>query len=243
MLFAMRFLFLLMVALPGFVAAQAPGITGIAHIAIHTTDLPRSVDFYQKLGFEQAFDFHKDNITLEAFLKINDRQFLEIYPALTAGFMHVCFESADMAKLNWDYQGLSPTRVKRAGAGNLLFTMTGPEQQNIEFTQYMAGSRHTNDQGKHLGEHRISDRILGVMIPMKDPVAAKSFYERKLQFSPSQQMVSFGSTFELLFAVTNLRSTAARLNALQIRSTRQGANLTIHDPDGNQIVFVGIQPR
>jgi catechol 2,3-dioxygenase-like lactoylglutathione lyase family enzyme len=73
--------------------AQAPTLAGIAHVAIRSPDLGRTVGFYQKLGFEQTFAFSKDGATTEPFLKVNDRQFIEVYPSQTDGFMHVCFRS------------------------------------------------------------------------------------------------------------------------------------------------------
>ena len=51
--------------------------------------------------------------------------------------------------------------VRKAGAGNLLFTMDGPMQpngpQNIEYTEYQPGSLHSNDEGQHLGPDRVGD--------------------------------------------------------------------------------------
>jgi hypothetical protein len=127
----------------------------------------------------------------QVFLKVNDRQFIEIYPQQQlkqpVGFMHVCFESNDLEGLHNFYlaRGLAPISVRRAGAGNLLFTMEGPEKQNIEYTQYMPGSRHTNDRGKHLGPHRIAETILAAGIQMQDPDAARAFYIDKLDFAPA----------------------------------------------------------
>ena len=124
---------------------HAPPFNGIAHVAIRVHDLAASVAFYQKLGFEQAFDLRKDNIPYESFIKINDNQFIELYPVTpkdpTPGFLHLCFESANLNAIYDDYvtHGLTPTAVRKAGAGNLLFTMAGPLQpsgpQNIEYTQ------------------------------------------------------------------------------------------------------------
>jgi catechol 2,3-dioxygenase-like lactoylglutathione lyase family enzyme len=140
-------------------AAQAqtgtPLLAGIAHVAIRVSDLNRSRNFYQKLGFEEAFTLTKDGVVTESFLKVSDQQFIEMYPqqqpSQPIGFMHVCFEGADLEALNREYlaRGLSPTPVKRAGAGNLLFTMEGPEKQNIEYTQYMPGSLHSDGDVRH----------------------------------------------------------------------------------------------
>src|SRR5580658_2832013 len=250
------------------VAAQGqtdtPLLAGIAHVAIRVSDLNRSRAFYQKLGFEQAFTFTKDGVVTESFLKVNDQQFIEMYPqqqpSQSIGFMHVCFEGADLEALHREYvaRGLSPTPVKRAGAGNLLFTMEGPEKQNIEYTQYMPGSLHSNDQGKHLGASRISKQIVAVSITLNDPNAAEAFYTQKLGFRPLQrfgamgrialqlpgpslQVVQFateGAAFAIYFPVSNLRDTAARLHTLGLPVERLGSMLTVQDPDDNRIVFV-----
>src|SRR5580704_8654725 len=86
--------------LPALGIGQAPpppaNLAGIAHVAFRVSDLARSRAFYQKLGFEQAFAFNKDGAITEAFFKVNDRQFIEIYPpqaSQSIGFMHLCFES------------------------------------------------------------------------------------------------------------------------------------------------------
>lgn len=249
---------------------QAPLLAGIAHVAIRVSDLTRSRDFYEKLGFEAAFAMSKDGTTTEVFLKVNDRQFIEMYPqqqpSQPIGFMHVCFESTDMEALNRDYlaRGLSPTPVKRAGAGNLLFTMVGPEQQNIEYTEYMPGSMHSNDRGKHLGANRISEEIVGLSLVMEDPAAAQAFYEQKLGFHPSHRALEPGlisleipgrsgqvvgiapratsPAFQILLSVSDLRLAAAQLKALHLPVEKQESMLSIQDPDGNRIVVVKAKP-
>ena len=271
-------LYLLLVALCIFPASgisaqaqtQGPLLAGIAHVAIRVADLTKSRGFYETLGFEEAFAMTKDGTTSEVFLKVNDRQFIEMYPQQQAsqpiGIMHVCFESTDMEALNRDYlaRGLSPTPVKRAGAGNLLFTMVGPEQQNIEYTEYMPGSMHSNDRGKHLGANRISEEIVGLSLIMKDPAAAQAFYEQKLGFRPSYRALEPGlisleipgrsgqvvgiapratsPAFQILLSVSDLRLAAAQLKALHLPVEKQESMLSIQDPDGNRIVLVRAKP-
>jgi catechol 2,3-dioxygenase-like lactoylglutathione lyase family enzyme len=258
--------------------AQAPDLAGIAHAAIRVSDLAKSRDFYEKLGFEEAFALDQGGSPTEAFLKVNDRQFIELYPqrqpSQPIGFMHVCFESADLEALNRFYveRGLSPISVRRAAAGNLLFTMQGPEKQNIEYTQYMPDSKHSNDRGKHLGANRISEHIVAVAIEMQDPAAAVVFYRDKLGFTTAPALesgqirldlpgrpgegVEIGaepgaktvqhtpdSAFQIFFSVPDLRRAAAQLRVLKIAVEERVSMLSIRDPDGNRMVFVRMKPE
>jgi catechol 2,3-dioxygenase-like lactoylglutathione lyase family enzyme len=273
---------LLACAVPAAAAQSASAnLAGIAHVAIRVADLDQSRAFFRSLGFEEAFAMDKGGAPTEAFFKINDRQFVELYPrrepAESIGFMHICFEASDVGAVHQYYadQGLTPTPVKQAGAGNLLFTLQGPEEpgppsdlrpattQNIEYTQYMPGSRHTLDRGQHLGANRIADRIAGVGIPMTDPAAATAFYVGKFGFRQGAHPLEPGWTalalpgetdqrieflpdgaspgrlpFRLVFAVPDLRATGARLRAIGLTTRKHGPVLWIEDPDGNQLVFV-----
>jgi catechol 2,3-dioxygenase-like lactoylglutathione lyase family enzyme len=175
--------------------ATVPPLKGIAHIAIRVKDLQAAMDFYHKLGFEQPFDMKRGDVTTQAFIKINDRQYIELYPVdernSQVGFLHLCFEGGDLNPIHDYYvaEGLTPIAVRKAGAGNMLFTLKGPQQfwepQNIEYTQYMPGSRHSNDFGQHLGPDRVGDKMTVVALAMQDSVAARSFYLDKLGFKPS----------------------------------------------------------
>jgi catechol 2,3-dioxygenase-like lactoylglutathione lyase family enzyme len=244
---------------------RTPTISGIAHVAIRVRDLAVARTFYEKLGFEEAFDLNKDGISSESFIKINDRQFIELYPTTeserTIGFLHLCFEGADLEAINQDYvgRGLTPEPVRKAGAGNLLFTMAGPLQpsgpQNIEYTQYMPGSLHSNDQGKHLGPDRIADRMIAVALVMQDPAAARDFYINELNFKPiagdpmdlhmpgdsGQEVeivnVSLGSVARITIHSDNLSKAARHLHKEGVVATKNGNTLTIMDPDGNVILL------
>jgi catechol 2,3-dioxygenase-like lactoylglutathione lyase family enzyme len=244
---------------------HTPPFNGIAHVAIRVHDLAASVAFYQKLGFEQAFDLRKDNVPYESFIKINDNQFIELYPVTskdpTPGFLHLCFEGVDLNAIYNDYasHGLTPTAVRKAGAGNLLFTMPGPVQpsgpQNIEYTQYMPGSLHSNDQGKHLGPDRVATKLIAVALAMKDTVAARDFYINQLHFKPiaNDQMdlhmpgesgqeveivtATLGTQARLTFQSDNLGKAARHLHKEGVAAVKNGATLTITDPDGNILIL------
>jgi catechol 2,3-dioxygenase-like lactoylglutathione lyase family enzyme len=173
---------------------QTPPFNGIAHIAIRVKDIAASVAFYNKLGYEQAFaNTSADGTVTQSFLKLDDKQFIELYPAVgrdtQIGFMHLCFEGADLNGIHDYYvaEGLAPISVRTAAAGNLLFTLKGPEQpafpQNIEYTQYMPDSRHSRVAGLHLDSERVADHMAIVSLAMKDPDAAREFYLTKLGFT------------------------------------------------------------
>jgi catechol 2,3-dioxygenase-like lactoylglutathione lyase family enzyme len=228
-------------------AAPTPQIlamNGIAHIAIRVKDIATSVAFYNKLGFEQAFvNTAKDGSVSQAFLKINDKQFIELYPVTAndpqVGFLHLCFEGADLNALHDVYaaEGLAPIAVRKAAAGNLLFTIKGPEQpafpQNIEYTQYMPDSRHSKDIGQHLGTDRVADKMTIVSLAMQNPASARAFYLAKLGFTVDPANLArlylpgtSGQQVELVAAdVLGLRSsitlTASSLDKAAAQLTRQ----------------------
>ena len=243
-----------------------PPFNGVAHVAIRVHDLAASIAFYQKLGFEQAFDLRKDNVPYESFIKINDNQFIELYPVTDknpdVGFLHLCFEGVDLNAIHDDYvtHGLTPTAVRKAGAGNLLFTLAGPQQpsgpQNIEYTQYEAGSLHSNDQGKHLGLDRVAEKLIAVALAMKDPTAARDFYINQLHFKPiaNDQMdlhmpgesgqeveivpvAALGTKARLTLESESLGKAARHLHKEGIAAAKTGATLTITDPDGNILIL------
>jgi len=245
-----------------FAQAQPSAITGIAHIAYRVSDLDRENAFLLKLGYEPSFSFTtKEGKVTETFVKINDRQFLELYPQTDPtqplGWMHVCYEASDInaAAAVYAAHGLNPTPVKKAGAGNLITGFNDPEGRTTEFTQYMPGSRHTLDQGKHLGASRVSQEIDGIEFPALDMAAARKFYAEGLGFQTSPQagglrvhittqsypwiqLSAAGTKPELLFRVTNAKATERQLRALGLTVTKGKKASSITDPDGNTFVFV-----
>jgi catechol 2,3-dioxygenase-like lactoylglutathione lyase family enzyme len=254
-------------------AQQTPPLAGIAHVAIRVRSLDAARDFYNKIGFEEAFTLtDKDGKVNESFIKLNDHQFLELYPAnpdnpkqASVGFLHVCFEGDDLQAIHNDYvaHGLTPTQVRKAGAGNMLFTLAGPidaagAAQNIEYTQYMPGSRHYEDRGKHIESDRVADTLIGVSLAMKDPAGARDFYLNQLSFKSiagdpmflhmpgdSGQEVeiatakSLGTKARLTMRSSNLSKAGRLLRKQNISALKSKDTLTISDPDGNLIMIRG----
>jgi catechol 2,3-dioxygenase-like lactoylglutathione lyase family enzyme len=246
--------------------AQPPppgaGIIGIAHVAFRVNDLDREIAFLGKLGYEEAFALTNGGKSTEVFIKINDRQFIELYPradpSQPLGFMDVCYEAGDLNALEkyYDSEGLKPSPVRKAAAGNIISSMKDPDGRVTEFTQYMPGSRHTLDRGMHLGEGRVSTELLGFELPVRDGAAEKEFYS-DLGFEaemvngnvrlsvPGAPNVHIelhpahpGSLPQLLFPVPDARRAAGELKDAGVKADRDNKLLFVHDPDGNIFVFL-----
>jgi catechol 2,3-dioxygenase-like lactoylglutathione lyase family enzyme len=249
-------------ALSAQIQTQTPPLAGVAHVAIRVRDLAASRAFYEKLGFQQAFDLERNGVPYESFIKINDHQFIELYPVdeknPEPAFLHVCFEGVDLNSIHDDYvsHGLTPTPVRKAGAGNLLFTLRGPENQNIEYTQYQPGSLHSNDQGKHLGSDRVADTIFAVALAMRNPAEARDFYLNQLQFKSiagdpmflhmpgdSGQEIEIAAyptlttRARLTLRTPSLSRSAHLLHKQEIKLIKADNSLTLADPDGNVLII------
>ncbi len=245
--------------------ARPANQVGIAHVAFRVADLEASRAFYNKLGFEQFFEMKRGDQTTEAFLKINDHQFIELYPRTEAsqplGLMHVCYESDDLEALHSDLRdrGVEVSDVRKAGAGNLLMVTRDPQGEVIEYTQYMPGSRHFNDRGKHLSSARVAQMMIGASFPARDEEAIRSFYLSKLGFTSinsgaparlrmpgdSGQEVDFsrsGTAPGVRFAVVNPQRTVETLRALGLTVSaapqERPAVVSVTDPDGVVVSFV-----
>ena len=249
-------------------AAQAPPITGIAHLAFRVQNLSAERAFFHQLGFEEAFVLPSSEKPAEVFVKINDRQFIELYPQTAPsqplGWMHVCYESDALNSLQALYaaHGLNPPPVQKAGAGNLLFSLNDPEGRVTEFTQYMPGSRHTLDRGKHLGEQRIATRLLGFSFPSANLAADHEFYTAGLGFEQQKSASSIrlrlptapdlritlhtagpGDRIQAVLGVPNVSAAARALRRRGFVAQAHKDGVSIEDPNGNLFVFAADTAR
>jgi len=234
--------------------------SGIAHVAFRVADLEKSRAFYNSLGFEQFYEAKQGDRTTQAFLKVNDRQFIELYPRADAseplGLMHVCYESTNLEALHEELvkRGVPVSAVRKAGAGNMLMTMKDPEGQTIEWTQYMPGSRHWEDRGKHLGANRVGTSMTAATSAAQNADAMRNYYIEKLGFAavdpktpgrlrmpgdlPHEIDIVADAKSGIRFTASDLKRAGDVLAGLGLRPKVSPSMVTISDPDGVVISFV-----
>ena len=173
-------------------AVKRPAIVGVAHIALKTDDLAAARNFYTHiLGFEEPFNLLNspgpgDPLT---FFKVNDHQYIEIFPTLKAAdedrLSHIAFETADAEQLRvyLASKGVKvPDKLEARRDRNLGFHVADPEGHDVEFVQYVEGSLHRQQFGKFLPATRVSQRIIHVGFIVNDRDAEDRFYRDILGF-------------------------------------------------------------
>ena len=119
--------------------------TGVQHIGVPTNDIAKTIAFYEKLGFINAHQVD-NNGEMVAFLKLGDLV-SETYQngkavGIAGAVDHIAINVTDVdaARAIADEMGLE---VIEAGQlpfwtnGVKYFTVLGPNQEKIEFNQYL----------------------------------------------------------------------------------------------------------
>jgi len=165
-------------------AAEDLPLEGITPVAVRVTDAVRSRAFYQGvLGLVEPFEFKDNGRTTVAFERVNNWQYIELYPGLKADqpkFMHVCFETREIERVHQRLteRGLKPAAIEKGRAGNLLFALRDPDGQVVEFLQYLPGSFHSNAARKQESVFRITR----IALPAKEREQSLRFWRDQLGF-------------------------------------------------------------
>jgi lactoylglutathione lyase len=169
-------------------------LLGLAHVGIRVSDLEKARHFYHGVvGFDEAFTTKKDDGSVfVAYFKVNDHQFIEIFPGLQADqnipITHIAMYTADLEKLRSMMleRGLAPTQMHKGPRDhNLSFSLRdlpGQKLTFLEFVQYMPDSLHAQSTGKSLSPRRLSTHLEHAGIIATDVTAALEFYVNKLGF-------------------------------------------------------------
>jgi catechol 2,3-dioxygenase-like lactoylglutathione lyase family enzyme len=163
---------------------KRPRITGVAHVAIYAHDVDKTIAFYRDfLGYGEPFRLNRGSGALHlAFLKISDRQFVEIFPEKEAGtdrLNHIALEveDAEAMRVYLASRGVKvPEKLPIGRIGNANYNITDPDGHTVEIVQYMPDGWTLQNKGKNLPESRISPRIMHVGIAVGSLDKAMAFY-------------------------------------------------------------------
>jgi catechol 2,3-dioxygenase-like lactoylglutathione lyase family enzyme len=171
-------------------AVKRPAITGLSHMALYVHDMDKTRAFYKDfLGFAEPYSLtNKDGTLHLTWIKINDRQSLELFPETQTNsdrLYHVALETDDAAGMR-DYlaaQGVKvPDKVGKGKIGNFNYFIKDPDGHIVEIVQYAPQGWTLLNQGKFMPPTRISTNMPHMGILVGDLDAAKKFYEGILGF-------------------------------------------------------------
>jgi lactoylglutathione lyase len=167
-----------------------PKITGVAHIAFYAADFEKTRAFYRDfLGFAEPYTLtNPDGSPSVAFFKVNERQYIELFPEREAGtdrLHHISIETDDAEAMRryLASRGIKvPERVNKVRIGNSAFNITDPDGHTVEIVQYEPSSWTARERGRHLPESRISTRMMHIGIIVGSLEEAMKFYRDVLGF-------------------------------------------------------------
>src|SRR5438046_9090804 len=139
------------------------------------------------LAFQQQLSLDKKpaegTVLLLTYFKVNDHQYIEMFPALTDPKMdrlsHISFETSDAEQLRayLASRGVKvPEKLEPMRDGNRGFDVSDPDGHDVEFVELWPGSMHSREFGKFLPEGRISQRIIQAGVVVTDRAADDDFY-------------------------------------------------------------------
>ncbi len=141
------------------------------------------------LGFGEPFLLNKpDNSLALTFIKINDHQYVELFPGLQPDqdrLHHISFytDDAEAMRRYLAARGVKvPDRVPKGRTGNSNFNVKDPDGHTVEIVQYEPDGWSIREKGKHLGPARVSKRMLHAGILVGDLNRAIEFYSGILGF-------------------------------------------------------------
>ncbi len=162
-----------------------PRIVGVPHVAFRVHDIEASRHFYKDfLGYAEPFSIITDGKLIMTFIKINDRQYIELSPETgpdQSRFLHLALETDNAEGLR-EYVKSKGYKVpdKPASKGRIRNTATGlddPDGNHIDVTQYEPGSETIKNVGKDMPDTRISTKLLHVGFYVSKPETAKYYID------------------------------------------------------------------
>ncbi|MCU1225975.1 MAG: bleomycin resistance protein [Edaphobacter sp.] len=182
-------------------APERPKILGLSHFAIFAHDFDRSRKFYGDfLGFDEVFPLkNPDGTPSMTFYKINDHQYIELFPEKTPNsdrLNHISFETDNIEalRLYLASKGVKvPSQLKPGRIGNLAFNITDPAGHTVEMVQYMPTGETMRNYGKHMSPNGVSKHMTHVGIIVSDLDPEYRFYTEVLGFKETWRGSSSGT--------------------------------------------------
>jgi catechol 2,3-dioxygenase-like lactoylglutathione lyase family enzyme len=177
-------------------AVKRPKVLGVAHMAIYVKDLAKTRQFYEDfLGYGEPFTLPKkggDGVRI-AFVKINERQYIEIFNEADRGegqLNHISFytDSADqmrdyLVSKGVEIMGNAKTGpVPKGQTRNKNFNVKDPDGHIVEIVEYQADSWTAREAGKFMPATRLSDHIMHLGVLVGDLDKSTKFYGDILGF-------------------------------------------------------------
>jgi len=159
-------------------------------MAIYVKDLAKARQFYEGfLGFAEPFTLpSKDGGVRIAFVKINDKQYLELFNEKDRGegqLNHISFYTGNADRMR-DYLAANripvPEKVGKGQTGNKNFNIKDPDGHIVEIVEYQPDSWTARETGKFMPSTRISDRIMHMGVLAGDLDESMKFYGGILGF-------------------------------------------------------------
>jgi catechol 2,3-dioxygenase-like lactoylglutathione lyase family enzyme len=180
---------------------QRPHILGVAHIAVFAHDYEKSRSFYGDfLGFEEPYSLKsKDGSPAMTFFKINDQQYIELFPEREANsdrLNHISLETDDIEalRLYLASKGVKvPDHAQQARIGNLSFNIIDPAGHQVEMVQYMPDGKTVAAYGKYMSDKRISSHMTHVGLIVTQLGPEYKFYTDILGFKETWRGSSSGT--------------------------------------------------
>jgi lactoylglutathione lyase len=162
-----------------------PRIVGMPHVAEKVHDLEASRHFYKDfLGYSEPFSIKIDGKVWMTFIKINDRQFVELSPETSPDeprFMHLALETDDADALRRYVKSkgykASDKPAAKGRIGNMGTGLEDPDGNHIDVTQYTPDGESMKDVGKDMSDKRISTRLTHVGFYVSKPETARYYID------------------------------------------------------------------
>lgn len=159
-------------------------------MALFVSNVDNAHAFYKGfLGYEEPFDLKNSDGSLAlTFIKVNDRQYVELFPEREPNsdrLHHISIEvdDAEAMRRYLAARGVKvPEKTPRGRIGNLNFTIPDPDGHGVEIVQYAPDGWSVRERGKFLGPRRVSLRMLHAGILVGSVEASLRFYRDLLGF-------------------------------------------------------------